>query len=114
MRLLFIFVGLSLIFVLVGDRAEINEALFPFAAEYLTAINIVAFTVFTMDKLTAAQSMVRVPEKILLALSITGGFGGAAISQGIFNHKTAKFSFVLKFVLASAIPSAFLAYALFG
>lgn len=113
MRLLFIFVGLSLIFVLVGDRAEINEALFPFAAEYLTAINVVAFTIFTMDKLTAAQALVRVPEKILLTLSVMGGFGGAAISQGIFNHKTAKFSFVLKFVVASAVPVVVLAYALF-
>ena len=64
---------------------------------WLIAINIVTFVAFGYDKAVALQEATRVPEAILLALTLLGGCMGAMIARPLFRHKTQKVSFRLIF-----------------
>ncbi len=60
---------------------------------YFLSINITTFCIYGYDKKIASSSWVRVPEKLLHALSLAGGSPGALIAQRLFRHKTVKSSF---------------------
>jgi len=64
---------------------------------WLIAINIVTFVAFGYDKAVAPKDTTRVPEAILLALTLLGGSVGAVIARPLFRHKTQKVSFHLIF-----------------
>jgi uncharacterized membrane protein YsdA (DUF1294 family) len=64
---------------------------------WLIAINIVTFVAFGYDKAVAPQGATRVPEAILLVLTLLGGCIGAMIARPLFRHKTQKMSFRLIF-----------------
>jgi uncharacterized membrane protein YsdA (DUF1294 family) len=64
---------------------------------WLIAFNIVTFVAFGYDKAVAPQGATRVPEAILLALTLLGGCIGAMIARPLFRHKTQKTSFRLIF-----------------
>jgi len=64
---------------------------------WLIAINIVTFVAFGYDKAVAPQGATRVPEAILLALTLLGGCIGAMLARPLFRHKTQKMSFRLIF-----------------
>jgi len=59
------------------------------------------FTYFTykLDKMKAINNGYRVPEKMLLLLSLLGGWIGALIAQEQFRHKNKKISFQVPFWL---------------
>lgn len=59
-------------------------------AQYLVVINIAAIAAFGADKSLAKKGMLRIPEKVLLALAIAGGAPGAYIGMKAFRHKTRK------------------------
>ncbi|CAH0170930.1 DUF1294 domain-containing protein [Chryseobacterium sp. Bi04] len=58
----------------------------------LLIVNVVTFCVFGFDKLKAKKNQRRISENTLLGLSLVGGII-------IFNHKTSKKSFLMKFIL---------------
>jgi uncharacterized membrane protein YsdA (DUF1294 family) len=55
---------------------------------YLSAINVVTFLVYGMDKLKAKKHWWRVPEATLLLLAAVGGSVGAWAAMYVFHHKT--------------------------
>ena len=60
---------------------------------------------FGYDKWKSGRSGQRVSEKTLLILSGIGGWIGGLVGMTLFRHKTAKWTFKLKFALV-AIPFA--------
>jgi len=66
------------------------------------------FTLFGVDKRRAKRGGAhRISESFLLGISALGGWPGGLLGIVCFRHKTAKFSFLLKF-LAALVVFAFL------
>ena len=61
---------------------------------YLAAVNLVAFTVYGVDKAKARRGAWRVPEKTLFLLPLLGGSVGALLGMLVFRHKTKHWYFV--------------------
>ena len=53
------------------------------------------FLAYGLDKHKARKNKRRIPEKTLHVFELFGGFPGALLGQGIFRHKTKKFSFYI-------------------
>ncbi|MDR6923776.1 uncharacterized membrane protein YsdA (DUF1294 family) [Chryseobacterium sp. 2987] len=70
---------------------------------YLFLINIIVFIVYGYDKYLSKSHKRRISENALLGLSLLGGIIGAASGMIIFNHKTSKKSFLVKFFLVVLI-----------
>ena len=51
-------------------------------------LNILTFVLFALDKRKAVKSRWRIPETMLIALSILGGSIGALMAMSLFRHKT--------------------------
>lgn len=68
---------------------------------YLTSLNFLTFILGAIDKYKAIHHHFRIPEKVLLTISLLGGCFGMALAMIIFNHKTRKlkFKFVYLFCL---------------
>ncbi len=62
---------------------------------YLLVINIITFLVYTSDKMQAKAHVYRIPEKVLLTLSIIGGVYGALIAMYKIRHKNRKVVFII-------------------
>jgi uncharacterized membrane protein YsdA (DUF1294 family) len=62
--------------------------IFKIAIIAFGALNLLTFIVYGADKLFAINGTRRVPEKILLALSIIGGGVGGSVAMELFRHKT--------------------------
>lgn len=61
---------------------------------YLTAINLVAFFIYGLDKAKAGIAGARrISEKALLIIALIGGSLGALAGMKIFRHKTKKLGF---------------------
>lgn len=54
----------------------------------LTAINLVTFLTYGLDKRLAREHRRRIPERTLLCLAFFGGSFGALTGMNIFRHKT--------------------------
>ncbi len=54
----------------------------------LLGINLLSLLVFGLDKLLALGRRRRVPELVLLSLSLPGGSLGAMTAMALFHHKT--------------------------
>ncbi len=55
---------------------------------YFIAVNLVAFFVFSIDKLRAKNGRWRIPESMLLLLAVIGGSAGAYSGMKLWHHKT--------------------------
>ena len=62
---------------------------------YYIIINTITFIIYGLDKYLAIKKLYRISEKILLLLSILGGFIGALTSMCLFHHKTKKVKFII-------------------
>ena len=62
---------------------------------YLIAVNVLAFSVYGMDKRKAKANQWRVPESQLLFLAVIGGSVGALLGMRTFHHKTRKPKFYI-------------------
>jgi uncharacterized membrane protein YsdA (DUF1294 family) len=71
-----------------------------FAAIWFAAISALTFLAFGFDKWRASHSGSRVPEFSLALLGALGGWLGGLIGMVLFRHKTAKWTFKLKYALA--------------
>lgn len=60
---------------------------------YLLGANIVTFIIYGMDKLQAIRKKERIPERLLLILSVIGGCYGSFLGMVIFHHKIRKRKF---------------------
>jgi uncharacterized membrane protein YsdA (DUF1294 family) len=60
---------------------------------WLLAISGVTFLTYGYDKAIAGSRLTRIPEGVLLALTLVGGTGGALLGMRVFHHKTAKTEF---------------------
>ncbi len=65
----------------------------PWLTGWLTAVNLVAFVLFGVDKQFAKRSRRRISEADLLYYLLIGGTLGATIGMKLFRHKTQKKSF---------------------
>ena len=70
------------------------------ALTWLIVASTVTFLVFGFDKWRAGGSRSRVPEFTLVSLAALGGWPGGLLGMILFRHKTAKWTFKLKFALA--------------
>jgi uncharacterized membrane protein YsdA (DUF1294 family) len=68
-------------------------------------MNALAFAAFGFDKWRARRSGGRVSEFNLALLGALGGWPGGLLGMNIFRHKTAKWTFKLKYA-AALIPFA--------
>ena len=57
---------------------------------YLVVLSIITFIAYGVDKLKAKTGAYRIPEKVLLTLSLLGGAPGGIIAMRLFRHKTGK------------------------
>lgn len=55
---------------------------------YLIALSIITFFFYFLDKRKAEKNKWRIPEKVLLGLSILGGCFGGYFAMNVFHHKT--------------------------
>ncbi len=55
---------------------------------YLAVTNIIAFSMFFVDKNKAQKRQWRIPEKTLLLIAAIGGSLGAWAGMNLFRHKT--------------------------
>ena len=72
---------------------------------YLTAINVVTFLAYGIDKWKARHGSWRISETTLLILAIVGGSIGAWIGMKVWHHKTQhkKFKYGLPLILMAQI-----------
>ena len=62
---------------------------------YLIVINIISFFTYIIDKKKAIRHKYRIPEDILLLLSIIGGVLGSILGMMLVHHKTKKLKFII-------------------
>lgn len=62
---------------------------------YLIIVNVISFIIYFVDKEKSKKKKYRIPEKVLLSLSIIGGCFGSLLSMCIFHHKTKHIKFIL-------------------
>jgi uncharacterized membrane protein YsdA (DUF1294 family) len=62
--------------------------------------SVVTFCAFGYDKWRAGRSGKRVSELTLVLLGALGGWLGGIVGMSVFRHKTAKWTFKLKYTLA--------------
>lgn len=76
---------------------------------WLIAISAVSFLVFGYDKMMARGGRRRIPEQVLLVLTLIGGTAGSAIGMILFHHKTRKTSFLTRAFIIIVVQVAGLA-----
>ena len=55
---------------------------------YFFVLNVVAFTLYGIDKFWSQTGHERMPENVLMGLAIAGGAYGAGMAMLLFRHKT--------------------------
>jgi len=71
-----------------------------FCIIWFSATNLCSFLAFGFDKWRATKSGRRIPEMTLALLAASGGWPAGLIGMKLFRHKTAKWTFKLKYGLA--------------
>lgn len=74
-----------------------------FVLVYALVINALTLLLFGIDKRRAKKRKRRIPEAVLLSLTIMGGGLGALVGMYLFNHKTNHPSFLVVVPLSFAI-----------
>lgn len=61
---------------------------------YISAINIIGFTIMGVDKYLAKKKNYRVPEATLFTFALFGGSLGTTLAMFLFHHKTRHWYFL--------------------
>jgi len=69
----------------------------------MVSLSVVNFLFYGFDKLTAKFEKQRIPEVVLHALSLLGGFAGGWAGRSVFRHKTQKRSFLVVLVISTVL-----------
>lgn len=70
-----------------------NPELLLFAGLYLIMVNVLAFSIYGLDKYRARRNSRRIAERTLHLLALLGGVFGAIVAMRLFHHKTRKKAF---------------------
>ena len=70
------------------------------AVAWLAVFNLVTLFAFAVDKWRAGRSGNRIAEMTLVLLGALGGWPGGLLGMILFRHKTAKWTFQLKYAFA--------------
>ena len=62
---------------------------------YIIVINVIVLVLMGIDKRRAIKDKQRISERVLLTLTIIGGFIGLGLGIALFNHKTNHLKFYL-------------------
>ena len=62
---------------------------------YFVIINLLSFLLFCLDKRKAIKHKYRIPEYILIAISIIGGCFGSLLGMMLWHHKNRKIKFII-------------------
>lgn len=75
---------------------------------FFTALNLLTFTIYGIDKWKAIHGYWRISEKTLLLLALAGGSVGALFAMYFFRHKTKhkKFVYGVPGILALQVAAA--------
>ena len=68
---------------------------YQFYVIYLITVSFITFIFYFVDKLKAIANAWRIPEKVLVILSIIGGAFGGLLATYTLRHKTKHWYFVL-------------------
>ena len=82
-----------------------NPSFFHIIILYLVAINVVTFLLYGIDKFKAQRSRWRIPESVVLGMTVVGGSVGAWLGMMVWRHKTQhkKFKYGIPLILALQI-----------
>ncbi len=61
---------------------------------YISAINIIGFTIMGIDKFLAKKKAYRIPEATLFTFALFGGSLGTTLAMFLFRHKTRHWYFL--------------------
>ena len=75
-----------------------------------TGASALCFVLYAVDKAAAVNGRERIPESLLLWPGLVGGWPGAMLAQQWLRHKTAKWTFRLRFWLTVVANLALLAW----
>ncbi|MGI5898763.1 MAG: DUF1294 domain-containing protein [Christensenellales bacterium] len=67
---------------------------------YVLGINALNFLLFGLDKLFAVKRMFRIPENVLIGISVAGGALGGLFAMSLFRHKTKHKAFIISVLSA--------------
>lgn len=70
---------------------------------WLGAAGLVTFALYGLDKRRARRGDRRVPESVLHAAALVGGFLGAWAGRAVFRHKTRDTGFLVVLIVSSLI-----------
>lgn len=87
-----------LVAVLVAVTGALHKVGLGWVGAYSGAIGLATWAAFARDKRQAARGERRVPESVLLGLSLLGGSPAALVAMFVLRHKTSKPSFQAKFI----------------
>jgi uncharacterized membrane protein YsdA (DUF1294 family) len=77
---------------------------------WLAALSVVTFALYGYDKAQAKSGGMRVPEIVLHALALAGGFPGGWAGRSFFHHKTQKPVFTLVLSISTLIHLGIILY----
>ena len=66
-----------------------------YAVAYIVIVNILAFSLFGIDKSAAIQQKQRIPNRVLLLTAFFGGSLGSLVGMYTFRHKTKKWYYTI-------------------
>ena len=66
-----------------------------YAVAYIVIVNILAFSLFGIDKSAAIQQKQRIPNRVLLLTAVFGGSLGSLVGMYTFRHKTKKWYYTI-------------------
>ena len=66
-----------------------------YAVAYIVIVNILAFSLFGIDKSAAIQQKQRIPNRVLLLTAVVGGSLGSLVGMYTFRHKTKKWYYTI-------------------
>ena len=78
----------------------------PLLLAWLLGASLAALVAFGYDKWAAQHDRLRVPERVLLGLTLVGGSPGALVGMVAFRHKTRKGSFLVRLGLVLLVQVA--------
>ena len=87
----------SVLLVLIALTLGLHQLGLAWVGAYLGVISAATWTTFAWDKRQANLHARRIPENVLLGLSLVGGSPAALVAMPVLHHKTRKTSFRLKF-----------------
>ena len=61
---------------------------------YISAINVIGFTIMGIDKFLAKKKAYRIPEATLFTFALFGGSLGTTLAMFLFRHKTRHWYFL--------------------